>query len=116
MTDLQRANAAYVHIDTGPRVDWRDAAKEDRADAEIVLERFFIYAHGGQSWADLSTSWRPFIQTGPRERKFWSLRRLAKAVDALVEFGAIEDVDGKDCNWRLTAATKQARDLGARPL
>ena len=102
MTDLQSANAAF--IETGPRKNWRELGEQQngRPDTVIVLERFFTYAHGEMEWLELSVNWIPFIQTGPRERKFWSKRRLGKAIDQLVEQGLIEDVDGSDCKWRLT--------------
>lgn len=104
MTILQEANARYVDAPSAPRRDWRDLGTggKDRPDMLVVLERFFINASGEQEWLDLSTCWLPFVQTGPQQRRFWSKKRLAKAIDLLVEQGFIKDVDGSDCRWELT--------------
>lgn len=42
------------------------------------------------------------MQVGPQGRTSWSTKRLAQAIDQLVDMGLIEDVDGADCKWRLT--------------
>ena len=113
MTTLQEINAQYV--ESGPKVDWRELGTtgDTRSDAEIVLDRFFVYAHGCMEWLELSVNWLPFRQTGRNERSFWSRRRLARAIDELVSAGLIEDIDGSDCKWRMTdLARKHFREGG----
>jgi hypothetical protein len=113
VTTLQEINAQYV--ESGPKVDWRElgTSGDARSDAEIVLDRFFVYAHGEMEWLELSVNWIPFVQTGRNERSFWSKRRLARAVDQLVDAGLVEDIDGSDCKWRMTElARKHFREGG----
>lgn len=114
MTTLQEINAQYV--ESGPKADWRTlgTSGDTRSDAEIALDRFFTYAHGEMEWLEISVNWIPFIQTGPQERKFWSKRRLAKAIDQLVAAGLIEDIDGSDCKWRLTPLARRHFREGGR--
>ena len=112
MSFLQEANAAY--IDEGPKIDHMALPIDQRPDPEILLDRFFIPAHGEQSWDHLTSCWIPFIQTGPRERKLWSKRRVAKAIDALVVAGLIADIDGSYCKWRLTAEARNNFDRNGR--
>jgi len=114
MTTLQQANSAYVDIECGERFDHIAQPIDTRPDAEIILDRFFLFPHGEQSWLDLTTCWIPFIQTGPRDRKFWSKRRVAKAIDTLVDAGLIEDTDGSDCNWRITKVGTEHFDGNGR--
>ena len=47
MSFLQEANAAY--IDEGPKIDHMALPIDQRPDPEILLDRFFIPAHGEQS-------------------------------------------------------------------
>ncbi|WP_165856766.1 hypothetical protein [Marinobacter sp. JSM 1782161] len=102
MTTIQQMNMSFIDIPPAPKSERTDDV--DLPDVDRVVHRIGgIHAHQSLTWLEISTCWRPFKETGHRERAFWSLKRLGKAIDQAVADGLIEDADGSDCEWRLTA-------------
>jgi hypothetical protein len=99
---IQQANAQYLDIDTGPKVEGTPDCHKGSDLDQVVYRIATVYAHQELDYIDLTTCWLPFKQVGPRERKSWSRARLGKALDAAMAQGLIEATTPNESRFRLT--------------
>lgn len=98
---LQEMNAQFVDYEPSPKAKGVPDDK-DLPDVDRVVKRVGVYANCEMEWIELSVNWMPFIQTGPRERKFWSKQRLTKALDQAEAEGLLYATDKIGSRFRLT--------------
>ena len=98
---IQEANAQFIDYEPSPKVK---GAPDDRhlSDIDRIIKRIGIYANNEMEWLELVTNWVPFTQTGPRERKFWSKRRVCKVLDQAEAEGLVFALDEIGSRYRLT--------------
>lgn len=110
LTAVQLANLNYIDYDTPKKTTQAEHKGSDATrgtDVDQVVYRIAnVHAHQSLTWLELSTCWRPYRETGYRQRANWTLKRLSRAVDEAEEMGLIESTDSIGSNYRLTITGK----------